>query len=947
MLVVFLFLSSFSPHLQSQSTQTHFHTEKGLLSANYVGPVFERRFQKTMSDSENGNKVDISETCKQILSTVAQLAKLSSSIPSAEDLDFFSSCSPAFSKKRVQTQTAVLKSVESFLQLEKVSVVPRLVSQDDSEVLDSFADIVDITDYWIDSVTSTCDKLEGKFKSLESEAITFQVKTGSSRYSTIRAVNLAKPQISFKDKIDNSLNAFVPKIKEKPNALIPLEQVFSVMSNSSDHANEHIEAHLGTIGRSSGQKPSQYPHPYEYEIDNFKYVPRQLESTAPIVYLPLESTPCTWVDTPLKLKEMLEKLKKATEIAVDLEHHSQHSFQGFLCLMQVSTRTEDFLVDTIELRSELHILNEVFTDPKIIKVMHGADSDVQWLQRDLGVYIVNLFDSFHASRVLLFPRHSLAHLLQHYCAVTADKQYQRADWRIRPLPAEMIHYAREDTHYLLYMYDRLKTELIERSNANNELLLTVLLKSREVCKKLYEKKAFDKDSHLDLIAKKRINLNPQQTRVFAELCRWRDQTAREQDESENFVLPIQIMTRLAEIMPETTTDLYNACSPFVPPLVHANGIDIVQLIVQAKADPSVTVAPRKLGVTFDESSIEPKKTAVKISAASSELKSRRIPTLTPGLTEDELFKEAGWVPKDDEEGFFTGIQAEYHPSHLAAVASSLFTTLAAISDSEDEAQDAKRQKLNQVRSIVEGSSPFSSSAMRSVSNAVAMQISEQEVTQADLDKKLEVPSSMEEIYKLSNMNRMRNKEKKKLKEGRGGSYDSDDEDSDGEGSSSGHGRDDPHEVQDESSMEDTEKFMKSIGWLDGDGDASDQQRRSRQGTGLLDDKNRSKTFKSGLSADGQPKTKKAKVHSKTFPPRDKPNFKPFDYSKAPPAQGIQSLQQQGSSGADGQGDRVHGSFKIRAPGARKAAPKGGGPARSSTFSAESRRGRNPGPGPRS
>jgi len=46
------------------------------------------------------------------------------------------------------------------------------------------------------------------------------------------------------------------------------------------------------------------------------------------------------------------------------------------------------------------------------------------------------------------------------------------------------------------------------------------------------------------------------------------------------------MTRLAEIMPETTTDLYNACNPFVPPLVHANGIDIVQLIVQAKAEVS-------------------------------------------------------------------------------------------------------------------------------------------------------------------------------------------------------------------------------------------------------------------------------------------------------------------------------------------------------------------------
>ena len=63
--------------------------------------------------------------------------------------------------------------------------------------------------------------------------------------------------------------------------------------------------------------------------------------------------------------------------------------------------------------------------------MHGADSDIDWLQRDLGVYIVNMFDTGQASRVMNMSRFSLAHLLQHYCDVTADKQYQLADWRIR------------------------------------------------------------------------------------------------------------------------------------------------------------------------------------------------------------------------------------------------------------------------------------------------------------------------------------------------------------------------------------------------------------------------------------------------------------------------------------------------------------------------------------
>lgn len=57
--------------------------------------------------------------------------------------------------------------------------------------------------------------------------------------------------------------------------------------------------------------------------------------------------------------------------------------------------------------------------------------DVEWLQRDLGLYVVNMFDTGQASRVLGLPRHGLGFLLAHYCGVQADKQFQMADWRIR------------------------------------------------------------------------------------------------------------------------------------------------------------------------------------------------------------------------------------------------------------------------------------------------------------------------------------------------------------------------------------------------------------------------------------------------------------------------------------------------------------------------------------
>jgi exosome complex exonuclease RRP6 len=63
--------------------------------------------------------------------------------------------------------------------------------------------------------------------------------------------------------------------------------------------------------------------------------------------------------------------------------------------------------------------------------------------------------------VLQFKSFGLAHLLQSYCGVIADKKYQLADWRKRPLPAEMMRYAREDTHYLLYIYDCIREDLVQ------------------------------------------------------------------------------------------------------------------------------------------------------------------------------------------------------------------------------------------------------------------------------------------------------------------------------------------------------------------------------------------------------------------------------------------------------------------------------------------------------
>lgn len=75
-----------------------------------------------------------------------------------------------------------------------------------------------------------------------------------------------------------------------------------------------------------------------------------------------------YVDSVDTLDTMLKYLRRAESIAVDLEHHSEHSFLGYTCLLQISTRTDDFIIDWLPLKMKLECLNEIFTKPDILKV---------------------------------------------------------------------------------------------------------------------------------------------------------------------------------------------------------------------------------------------------------------------------------------------------------------------------------------------------------------------------------------------------------------------------------------------------------------------------------------------------------------------------------------------------------------------------------------------------
>lgn len=127
----------------------------------------------------------------------------------------------------------------------------------------------------------------------------------------------------------------------------------------------------------------------------------------------------------------------------------------------------------------------------------------------------------------------------------------------------MLHYARADTHFLLYIYDNLRNALVDRAQSRaatpgdasdvkqsdaqrdpaHTLVYEVLRRSEETALRVYEKAMYDFEDGTglggwDALAKKWNKTSftnsaaaGVQKEVYKAVHAWRDRTSREEDES--------------------------------------------------------------------------------------------------------------------------------------------------------------------------------------------------------------------------------------------------------------------------------------------------------------------------------------------------------------------------------------------------------------------------------
>ncbi|XP_020105187.1 protein RRP6-like 2 [Ananas comosus] len=507
-------------------------------------------------DSPPASESSLKHKADALSSAAAKLAGRSRGIPSDRDFHFYNN----FAEFKAPLSEIIANSEAS---LRSVAASPLLWGSkkpppfpDDLD--EAFDWLVNLNDDFLERFGVSMDE----FKSLREKEEESGVKIGGEDESGFQLVYGKKKRASMRENekdedflSSNSSQGVKVAMRDKMTTTAARSKVpfhiptiprpqdeYHILVNNKNQPFEHVWLEKSEDG-------GQFIHPLE-KLAVLDFVDRNIREVEPVKPLPLESTPFKLVEEVKALKDLASNLRGVSEFAVDLEHNHYRSFQGLTCLMQVSTRNEDFIIDTLKLR--IHVgpyLREIFKDPSKRKVMHGADRDILWLQRDFGIYVCNMFDTGQASRLLQLERNSLEYLLHHFCGVNANKEYQNADWRLRPLPDEMIKYAREDTHYLLHIYDLMKIRLLSSSTNESDLLLEVYKRSNEICLQLYEKELLTDTSYLYIYGLQEAEFSAKQLAIVAGLCQWRDSVARAEDESTGYILPNKTLLEIARQMP--------------------------------------------------------------------------------------------------------------------------------------------------------------------------------------------------------------------------------------------------------------------------------------------------------------------------------------------------------------------------------------------------------------
>ncbi|HEY3746274.1 MAG TPA: HRDC domain-containing protein [Gemmatimonadaceae bacterium] len=275
-----------------------------------------------------------------------------------------------------------------------------------------------------------------------------------------------------------------------------------------------------------------------------------------------------YLDKSEQVDRFLKEISDVKELALDTEGASFHRFLDRIYLLQLSTRERSAIFDPLPIGSPAG-LGDLLQSKSVEVVFHDADYDLRLLHQDYGWHVTNIFDTRIASQLLGIKSFGLAALLEQFFDVKLDKKHQRADWSMRPLTADMLDYAAQDTRYLLQLKDHMTRELERRGR---------LHWAKEEFARL-EGTRWEAEESMEgfLRLKGARDLSRQELAVLREVANWRDTVAAQLDRATFRVMGNEVLFELARRAPKSVSEL-SAIKGMPKGMIERGGADIIAAI---------------------------------------------------------------------------------------------------------------------------------------------------------------------------------------------------------------------------------------------------------------------------------------------------------------------------------------------------------------------------------
>jgi ribonuclease D len=299
--------------------------------------------------------------------------------------------------------------------------------------------------------------------------------------------------------------------------------------------------------------------------------------------MPNDNRIATLITAREHLEEVCVEFAKCSRLAFDTESNGFYAYKEKVCLIQISTPTDDYIVDPIAV-TDISALGPLFSNPGIEILFHAGEYDVLCLKRDYGFTFTNLYDTMIAARVLGIKELGLAAAIERQFGLVISKKLQRADWGKRPLTHEMIRYAQGDTHFLMRIADEQKKMLVEKGRWDDAVEAF-----RELAKLEPNIKTFDPEGYWKLVG--RTDIGGRAMAALKEIWLYREAQAESRDRAPFRVMPEDLMTRIAEAMPETKEALA-AVKGMSPYILERFGPGLLAAVERGRAAPPVVRPPQ-------------------------------------------------------------------------------------------------------------------------------------------------------------------------------------------------------------------------------------------------------------------------------------------------------------------------------------------------------------------